>query len=80
MGGPEGYMSDFGRNGPPGRGGMMRGGRGGFPPGPHQNQRPPNSSIYQDNPFDEENGGRGEYTREFRERSRSQEKNHEGSN
>jgi hypothetical protein len=72
-----GYMNDF-RNGPPSRGGMMRGGRSSFPPGPHQ-QRPQVGSVYMDNPFDDDSRGGGEYTREFRERSRSQEKNHEGS-
>jgi hypothetical protein len=75
--GPAPYMDDFGRNGPPR--GMMRG-RSNFPPMPQQ--RMPSRGNYMDDPFDDEMGGAGRqnpsYNENYRERSRSQEKNHEG--
>jgi len=84
MGGPDGYMADF-RNGPPR--GMMRGGSGARPGGfggpqgaPHQ-RGPGGRNNYMDDPFEDEIGGQGRqpnYGENYRERSRSQEKTHEG--
>lgn len=75
--GPAPYMDDFGRDVPPR--GMMRG-RSNFPPMPQQ--RMPSRGNYMDDPFDDDMGGAGRqnpsYGENYRERSRSQEKNHEG--